>query len=431
MKTRRVVLALGLASVVAVAHATAGTSLMLAVPGRSNAHVSLAADGAHVVAVWAGGLPGGSTDIFAATSDDGGATFGPPVRVNGTPGDARVNGEQPPRVTVSARAGAAPLITVVWTSKRPAGSVILVAQSHDGGQTFSPALPIPGGEAAGNRGWQGVALDSRGRTRVAWLDHREMSSPGTTAPAGHRHAGHDSSSSAAHDGAVAAQRSKLYTAVVGDPSSVKALTGGVCYCCKTALAVGPDGALFLAWRHVYPGNIRDIAFAISRDRGQTFSAPARVSDDRWQLDGCPDDGPGMARAVDGRLHIVWPTLVKGADGQPTIGLFHASSSDGRTFSPRLGLPTEGVPHHPQVAGAGGGVVAAWDELASGKRRVVLGSADSAGDGVLRFTREVLSAGEPAVYPAVVSTPQGVVVGWTSGAPTASVIRLERRPLARR
>lgn len=419
-------LALWLAGVVA-AHPAARTNATLAVPGRSNAHVSLAADGAFVVAVWAATPPGGSTDIFAARSEDGGVSFQRPVRVNNLPGDARVNGEQPPRATVVSREGAPPIVTAVWTSKRQAGSVILAARSDDGGRSFGPASPIPGGEAAGNRGWQGVAVDPSGRTRVAWLDHREMPSSARPGAAGHHHAGHDSSPATGRDGAVAAERSTLYTAVVGDASSVKVLTGGVCYCCKTAVAVAPGGELFFAWRHVYPGNIRDIAFATSRDHGQTFGAPERVSDDRWQLNGCPDDGPGMARTADGRLHVVWPTLVKAVNAQPTIGLFYASSSGG-VFSPRQGLPTDGVPHHPQIAGVvGGGVAAVWDEVASGTRRVVLGWRGAERHEAVRFTREVLGGGEPGVYPAVAAASQGIVVAWTSGAPDQSIIRLARRP----
>ena len=48
--------------------------------------------------------------------------------------------------------------------------------------------------------------------------------------------------------------------------SARALTSGVCYCCKTSLAIA-DGSVYAVWRHVYPGNMRDIAFTVSRDGG--------------------------------------------------------------------------------------------------------------------------------------------------------------------
>jgi hypothetical protein len=176
-----------------------------------------------------------------------------------------------------------------------------------------------------------------------------------------------------------------------------------------------------------------MAFTMSRDGGKTFTPPLRVSEDKWQLEGCPDDGPSMARAADGRLHIVWPTLVSGeGNGAPTIGLFHATSRDGKSFSARVRVPTEGLPHHPQLAIAPNGSLAlTWDELIGGKRRAVLALGAVAVDGHVSFTRQILSAGDPAIYPVVVSAPDGVVTAWTSGGSDASVIRIERRLVATR
>ena len=73
----------------------------------------------------------------------------------------------------------------------------------------------------------------------------------------------------------------------------RAIASGVCYCCKTAIAFGRSGEIYLAWRHVYPGNFRDMAFTATLDGGRTFLAPVRVSEDHWMIEGCPDDGPSM------------------------------------------------------------------------------------------------------------------------------------------
>ncbi|HET9267196.1 MAG TPA: hypothetical protein VFO31_03495 [Vicinamibacterales bacterium] len=67
--------------------------------------------------------------------------------------------------------------------------------------------------------------------------------------------------------------------------------------------------MYVAWRHVYPGNVRDIAFTMSNDGGKTFAAPIRVSDDRWVLDGCPEKDPALAVDAHRRVDVVWPTLV--------------------------------------------------------------------------------------------------------------------------
>jgi hypothetical protein len=402
-----------------------GAPTELAVKGRSNATPSIASDGDVVAIAWGASTPAGATDGYASISGDGGRTFGPPVRVNDVDGDARLNGEQPPRVAVRGTA-----VTVVWTTKSANGTRLVQSRSADGGRTFARATSVPGGDAAGNRGWENAVADRNGRVYAVWLDHRELAQQdGAAAASHHDHTGAAAGRAGADakpDGVAMAQRSKLYLTSLDGAVAPRALTGGVCYCCKTALATAADGSIFAAWRHVYPGNIRDIAFTSSRDGGKTFAAPLRVSEDKWVLEGCPDDGPAMAADAKGRVHIVWPTLITEgtADGDPTIALFYAMSSDGKRFTPRKRIPTEGMPHHPQIAiGADGSLTIAWDEGANGKRRAAIAqtSADAAGGSAMVRT----AIGDAAVYPVVAATAGATVVAWTSGTSTASTIQVRR------
>lgn len=399
----------------------------LSVPGRANATPSIAADGDVVAIAWGASVASGLTDVYLAVSRDAGRTFGPPVRVNDVNGDARLNGEQPPRVTIRRSGPTAPVITVVWTTKGASGTRLVQSRSSDGGHSFSRATAVAGGDAAGDRGWENTTVDRDGRVYAVWLDHRELAQQGDMASMHHAHGG----SASKPDGVAMAQRSKLYIASLDGAVAPRAITGGVCYCCKTALATGSDGSLFAAWRQVYPGNIRDIAFTASRDSGRSFAAPLRVSEDKWVLDGCPDDGPAIAVDARNRIHIVWPTLVGGttAGSDPTIALFYAMSADGKRFTPRERIPTEGMPHHPQIAIAPDGSLAvAWDEGAHGARRAVVGRASA--DGEPRFARDVIGGPDPSVYPVVAAVRDGIVVAWTSGAGGRSVIRVERSPAAK-
>jgi hypothetical protein len=405
--------------------AASNTSLALGVPNRSNATPSIAAGGNTVVVAWSATLPnGGAADVFAAVSRDGGRTFGAPARVNDVDGDARVNGEQPPRVALRGSA-----ITVVWTTKGVNGTRLVQASSADGGRTFMKAQPVPGADAAGNRGWQNIAAGTAaaaGRTFAVWLDHRELAQQdGQVAASHHEHMTTAGSAAAGKpDGVAMAQKSKLYIASLDGAVAPHAITGGVCYCCKTAIAIGADGAVYTAWRHVYPGNIRDIAFTASRDGGRTFAPPVRVSEDKWVLEGCPDDGPAIAVSGDGRIHIVWPTLVKDGE-EDTIALFYSVSRDGKAFAPRQRIPTEGMPHHPQITiGSDGTPVLAWDESASGMRRAAIARVSIDGAGVSRFARVVL--GDRAVYPVIAAAGGATVVAWTASEPGSSLIRVERR-----
>ncbi|MEQ1728586.1 MAG: sialidase family protein [Vicinamibacterales bacterium] len=415
--------ALVLVSVVANRAATSTTTL--AVAGRANAHVSLAADGAFVVAVWAASVPAGDTDIFSASSRDSGKTFSAPTRVNSTRGDARVNGEQPPRVAVKPRPGQTPAIAVVWTTKGSAGTKLLSATSLDGGRTFSTSALVPGTDAAGNRGWEALGVGPGGRFVSVWLDHRKLAQPQQTAIAGeHQHEGGAMPAKAAPtDGVAMAQLSQLYVAPLDGAVAPQAVTGGVCYCCKTAIAAGPANSLYLAWRHVYANNMRDIAFTVSRDGGKTFAAPVRVSEDRWQIEGCPDDGPAMVADRQGVVHVIWPSVVTERGG-PVKALFHASTRDGRTFSPRERISTRGQSNHPQLAiDPAGALAATWDESGSGSRVLAAAIGRPDATGRIRFVRST-SSGEVGTYPFVVPVQgPGWLRAWTTGTPASSEIRL--------
>jgi hypothetical protein len=346
--------------------------------------------------------------------------------VNSTVGSANVNGEQPPRVALRAGQGGAPEIAVVWTSKGDNGTRMLQAISRDTGRTFSESALVPGTDAAGNRGWEGLGVGPAGRFVAVWLDHRNLAPAQQTQTASqHQHGAH-TMMSAADDGVAMAQLSQLYVASLDGAIAPQGITGGVCYCCKTAIAAGTNGALYLAWRHVYEGNMRDIAFTVSRDGGTSFAPPVRVSQDKWQINGCPDDGPAMAVDSRGTVHVVWPSVVTEGGG-PVKALFHAMTSDGRTFTARERIPTAGQANHPQLAiDAADTLAVTWDESGSGSRTLAMATGRSDASGRMHFTR-LESPRVVASYPVIV--PVGTD-GWLRAATSVdaeggrSTIRLD-------
>ncbi len=386
--------------------------LELKVDGRANATPWIDARGNWVALTWSAARAEGGADVFVVVSNDGGVTFRTPVRVNEGQGEARVGGELPPRVAITEpRSGAEPEIVVAWGARADA-TAVKVARSHDGGRRFDAATSVQAAGAKGDRGWHALALDARGRAHVMWLDHRGLAARTPTEHDHHK------------GGADMAQLSGLY---YGQPGvSERELTKGVCYCCKTALAAGANGTFYAAWRHVYPGNIRDIAFTQSRDDGQTFTAPARVSRDEWELAGCPDDGPAMTVGADGLVHLVWPTVIAAAE--PEGAVFYASTRDGQTFTPRQRVPTLGSPKpgHPQIAlEADGRLVIAWDEIVGGVRRAATVGARAAGNGTLTFDRpRTLSTDLPSAYPMLARTSNGMLAVWTRGPAASSVIAVQ-------
>jgi hypothetical protein len=430
---------IGMASVVLLAWMVAErpveprneTTNGIGVAGHENANVSIASSGSYVGVAWAARTQEGVTDVYTATSRDGGRTFAAPVQVNQVPGEVSVSGEQPPRIVLIARGSTEPSVVVLWTAKSESGTRLISARSNDGGKSFGPAAAVPGSDASGNRGWESAAVTAQGDVAVAWLDHREMQAhtPGAASGAAHQHGA--TSQRSPEQGVARAQLSKIFFARLNAPDSAQAIAPGVCYCCKTSVATGAEGTVVATWRHVYPGNIRDIALAKSSDGGRTFAPPVRVSEDNWVLDGCPENGPAVAIDQTNAIHVVWPTLVPpSADAEETLALFYAMSKDGHHFTKRQRIPTEGVARHPQLAiGPGGTITVAWDEQLRSMRRIVVARGISDGINDVRFVRQSVSD-EPGRYPAVASLADGAIVAWTSGATADSVLRVERHPAVR-
>ena len=393
-----------------------GAPVTIGVEGKTNQSATVAASGLFV-AVAFGASDASGTDVFVAVSQDGGGKFAAPVRVNATAGDARVGGEQPPHVALIERTGAVPAIAVVWTAKGTDGTRLLTARSTDGGRTFGANTAIPGSDGAGSRGWESVAVDKAGHPFTLWLDHRETAKAKAMPAMGEMK----------HDPTAMAELSKLYFSSLDDKTP-RVITGGVCYCCKTSLVAAADGSVYGVWRHVYAGSQRDIALTVSRDGGRTFSLPARVSEDHWAFDGCPDNGPTLA--VDGkkRAHVVWPTPPDGKTESP-LALFYAMSKDGRSFSPRVRVPSKGAAHHAQlITVADGSLLLAWDEIGAGGRKIHLARAKADDGGKPSF--DELSAGNVGLgnYPQLAETAAGAVMAWSmteGGRSLIGVVRVRR------
>jgi len=143
-----------------------------------------------------------------------------------------------------------------------------------------------------------------------------------------------------------------------------------CPCCRTAMASAPTGVLYLAWRQVFPGNVRDVVVARSNDYGMTWEDPVRVHADNWVFDGCPHAGPSLQVDSKGIVHVAWWTGKQGS-----AGVWYAQSRNGAmTFSTPvpLGVAEFSRPAHVQLAlGGQERVIAAWDDGTLETPRIVV------------------------------------------------------------
>lgn len=137
------------------------------------------------------------------------------------------------------------------------------------------------------------------------------------------------------------------------------------------MATGPDGTLYVAWRKIMDGGVRETVVARSTDGGQAFSPPVVVGNDRWVYLGCPHRPASIGADRQGRLYVAWYT--EGEDETPAV--YVAMSDDqGRTFAPKraLNVSKGTFPDHPQMAVDGAGrIVVVWEEQSPVRREVVV------------------------------------------------------------
>ncbi len=351
-----------------------GEGKTLSVGEVGNPTVAVHQDGTHYVAWVEIGAEGGDVYLSAVRPDGEPATE--PVRVNDIPGDADPHEQAPPQVEISPDGS----VLVVWQRKVEApwldfgGADLRLARSIDGGRSFLPAVTVNDNASTSpvRISFHDITSAPDGTILVSWIDARVRDSA-------REHAYHEGISHGHGAGGMPSLEGEPGTEIRlaishdGGASFSKSLVvdGDTCPCCRTSVAVGPDGAIYLGWRKVFNGQVRDIAVARSTDGGQTFEEPLKVHDDDWEYPGCPHAGPSLAVGDDGRLHVSWYT------GRPDRqGLWYAVSDDrGDSFSEPIAILTDSfVPaSQARLALVDDEVWVAWDDLRTDTPKVGFGT----------------------------------------------------------
>ena len=182
-----------------------------------------------------------------------------------------------------------------------------------------------------------------------------------------------------------------------------------CVCCRTHATVAQDETVYLAWRKIYPGNIRENVVARAIDGGQSYSSPVIVGHDRWAFEGCPHRPATMGTDHQGRLYVTWYT--EGPDDIP--GVYFAYSDDqGKTFTPRsrLNLSKGTFPDHPQLAvDRKGRLLVIWEEQSPVRREIVMSYSLDRG---ATFSPPIKLNKKKSKHPAVAVNSRGqALVAW--------------------
>jgi len=289
-------------------------------------------EGGRMWIVWsAGGV------VRVSASTDHGASFAPPVAIPGEPAVIDDNGEARPKLVVLPDGTLVAAFGVRVDQHYSA--VTLISRSSDGGRSFSVPVRMLG--EVGQR-FETLLAAPGGRLYAAWLDQRNHRA---AKAAGKPYADTGVAVAWSDDGGATFAGKRI-------------LADYSCDCCRLAAALDRDGGPVYAWRHVYPGNLRDHAVAkLSADGSQL--SPQRVSEDHWAIEACPMHGPSLAIGEDGVRHVAWYT-----GGTRRQGLFYAHSrEDGAGYSEPQGFGDPArTPSRPQVLALGGRLWRAWKEF---------------------------------------------------------------------
>jgi hypothetical protein len=371
-----------------------GPIVTIAPDSASNPTVAADPRGGRVYLAWVG-MEDGTNAVLVSALEGRDARPGKAVRANDIPGDVAPHVQAPAQVAVGPEGN----VYVLWQNNTPVegrrfpASDLRLAVSSDGGRTFSPAITVndDAGGAPSSHTFHDLAIAADGTVLVSWIDSRKR----------------DAAAAAGRGDAPGPEIRVARSADGGrtfGPSVV--VDAGSCPCCRTSLAVAPDGVIHVAWRKIFPGEVRDVVVARAEPGSLEFGAPVRVHDDGWVFPGCPHAGPSLAVAEDGMLLVGWYT---GKEGRQ--GLWYATSSDeARSFSAPLSVLTDDFvpPSQLRLAASGGRVWAAWDDRRTAQPRVRVAT------GAVGERLRPASGAVAGTDPEIAATAAGAVVAWLDG-----------------
>lgn len=336
--------------------------------------------------------------IFFAKSEQPGGPLGKPVQVN-APSENPYYRQEAPALVVRGND-----VYVTWslthpkiTLDKPFSGELRLSHSIDGGRTFGPSTLVNDDGLVIQHTFDAINAAPDGVLHLAWIDGREgKKEPGTFV-------------------ARSTDKGRTFT------KNLK-VDENTCVCCRTSLATSGDGVVYVAWRKIFEGNVRETVVAHSTDGGESFSPAVIVGHDQWVYAACPHRPASLGVDRQGRLYVVWYT--EGSDETPAIYLAY-SDDQGKTFSDKKQLNrSKGTfPDHPQMAvDPQGRLAVIWEEQSPVRREVVASYSLDRGQ---TFSNPAKLNEKNGQTPTVAVNQQGtVLLGWKEHAMPAHRLVLQ-------
>lgn len=211
---------------------------------------------------------GAGHSLYFSRSRDAGKNFSAPVKVADA-GTLLLTHHRGPRIAVT---GSTLVITAVLNKNAGDGD-LMAWRSTDNGRTWSKGVMINDQPDSAGEALHALAAAPDGSLFAAWLDKRGKRTL---------------YSSRSTDGGRTWSKNTL---VYASPD------GNICECCHPSAAIDANGDVLVMWRNWLNGS-RDLYLSRSAD-ASTFSAPAKLGEGTWKLNGCPMDGGGIVATTSG------------------------------------------------------------------------------------------------------------------------------------
>lgn len=285
----------------------------------------------NVVLSWVKELDTANAVFCYAISQDGGKTFAESIEIPGSE-NVHPHGENMPKIIFKPSGE----IIAAWGASNPNpankySGLVYYSQSFDEGKSWTRPRSLTSDTASFDQRYFDLALLPNGEAGITWLDNRKKWNK---------------------------EGSGLYYAVTNGKNGFKnekLISGPCCQCCRTDLYVDKNNYIHVLYRAIISDSIRDMVHIVSTDDGNTFTPPARISQDNWVISGCPHTGPAIAESKQG-IHFTWFT---GGDGS---GIYYNSSKDnGKTFSPRDTVSGKASKHCQIASLDNGTILIVWNE----------------------------------------------------------------------
>ncbi len=260
---------------------------------------------------------------------------------------------------------------------------VILALSNDNGKLWSEPFSPHNDKTPTEHGFVSMQPLSDGTFGITWLDGRQT----------------------IEDGPMTLRFATI--SATAEIANQEMLDNRICDCCQTSMTIAADGSILVAYRDRSEEEIRDMS--IVRYADSVWSSPVTISNDGWQIAGCPVNGPALASSKS-LVAASWFTM--GADSKAKV-LCAFSEDFGKSFGEPVRIDTGDPLGRVDILFIDENIaLVSWLEMVDNKTRIAARTVGS--DGTLS---EVVTVAETlpsrsSGFARMGVTSDGVIIAWT-------------------